>query len=240
MKENQKVHWSTWLCDSKNPWHHLRAEEAGQGRIAASQREPPGDRGAACTRRCGFHQRNGGKEGLLHPRESHLGAGERPARGTAAFSRETEPLPTWGQQGGRQGIYAWSFLSSCWAIPASVSHLSNPIRSQSPGAVQTSYPSRWASWGMGQGGGEAEVRNGLVENEWPYYQPLFIINFHLHLEEGEKSDRIQEMILCEGDRSLEYVLRAVIHIFFLKSDSISDIRKHNNEADTWYTAHQTQ
>lgn len=156
-----------------------------------------------------------GQEGLLHPRESHMGAWERPAHGDVAFNRETEPLPTWGQQGGRQGIYAWSFLSSCWAIPASVSYLSNPIRSQSPGAVQTWYPSRWASWGMGQGGGEAEVRNGLVENEWPYYQPLFIINFHLHLEEGEKSDRIQEMILCEGDRSLEYVLRAVIHIFFL-------------------------
>ena len=64
MKENQKVHWSTWLCDSKNPWHHLRAEEAGQGRIAASQREPPGGRGAACTRHCGFQQRNGATSNL--------------------------------------------------------------------------------------------------------------------------------------------------------------------------------
>ena len=61
MKENQKV---TWVCDSKKPWHHFKAEEAGQGRIAAAKREPRGNLGAAYTWRCGFQQRNGATSNL--------------------------------------------------------------------------------------------------------------------------------------------------------------------------------
>lgn len=64
MKENQKVRWTTWVCDSKKPWHRLKAKEAGQGRVAAAEREPCGSLGEAYTGRCGFQQRNGATSNL--------------------------------------------------------------------------------------------------------------------------------------------------------------------------------
>lgn len=40
---------------------------------------------------------------------------------------------------------------------------------------------------------------------------FLIINFHLHLKEGGKSGRIRQFILCKRGKSLENVLREVIH-----------------------------
>ena len=187
-RKTRKVHWTTWVCDSKKPWHCLKAKEAGQGRIAAAKREPRGRLGEAYTGRCGFQQRNGAT--------SNLG-------------------PTGRKPGNK-------YMPGPFFLPVGLSLLLSPIcQTQSEARVQALYGPDILPYELHGAWGRVEVRlrSGMAwwRMSWPYCQPLFIINFHLHLGEGEKSDRIQEMILCEGDRSLEYVLREVIHIFFFLS-----------------------
>lgn len=181
-----------------------------------------------------------GKEGLLQLRESPVGTWERPTHGGVAFSREVEPLPTWGQQGGSQGINIRLVLSffllghPCFCL-LFVKPNQKPEARRCTDLIsfQMSCMGHRAGWRWGWG---QECPGG----EWMTLLPTFVYHkfpfaswWRRKIWQNSRNDPLwgrQEPGVC---------FKRGNSLFFFNLDSISGIRKHNNEADTWYTHHQT-